>query len=203
MKQIIRLTENDMHNIVEQVIKKALDEHSIGLVGRHQAAADNLKNRYRLGQRFRKQPNGRKQNNKVRFDIAKQQIKQEIMDEFIKEFGEEGVNLTCSCWYYNTYAYEFTFHLKGIEQINTRNFSIYGDIISVDDSKLAQTLKSALVPKELMNIVLVYNFANRALSFTSKKNGLVIKPEDEGEDGWSRLLGLVGDFNSAFMRIAR
>lgn len=114
------------------------------------------------------------------------------MDEFVKEFGQEGVNLTCSCWYFKTYAYEFTFHLKGIEQINTRNFSIYGDIVGVDDSHLAQTLKSTIVPKELTNVVLVYNLANRTLSFTTKRSGLVIKPEDEGVDGWSRLLGLVG-----------
>ena len=203
MKQLIRLKESDLHNIVRRVIEEALDEHDIGLVGRHQAAADNLKNRHRLGQRFRRLPNGRIQNNKVRFNTAKQQIKQEIMDEFIKEFGQEGVNLTCSCWYFKTYAYEFTFHMRGIEQINTRNFSIYGDIVNIDDSNLAQTLKGAIVPKELMNVVLVYNLANRTMSFTSKKSGLVIKPEDEGEDGWSRLLGLVGDFNSAYMKIAR
>lgn len=143
------------------------------------------------------------QDNKDRVKTAKQQIKQEIMDEFVKEFGQDGVNLTCSCWYYKSYVYEFTFHLKGIEQINTRNFSMYGDIIDVDDSHLAQTLKSTIVPKIMTNIVLVYNLANRTLNFTTKKSGLVIKPEDEGKDGWSRLLGLVGDFNSAYMRIAR
>ena len=39
--------------------------------------------------------------------------------------------------------------------------------------------------------------------FTSKKSGFIIKSEDEGEDGWSRLLGLVGDFNSAYIKTAR
>lgn len=71
MRQIIRLTETDLHNIIRQVINEALDEHGMGLVGRHQAAADNLKNRYRLGQRIRRQPNGRVQNNKDRFNTAK------------------------------------------------------------------------------------------------------------------------------------
>ena len=128
----------------------------------------------------------------MRKNTARQQIKQGIMDEFVKEFGQEGVNLTCSCWYFNTYAYDFTFHSKGIEQINTRNFSIYGDIVAVDDSYLAQTLKSTIVPKKLTNVVLVYNIANRTLSFRTKRSGLVIEPEDGGSDGWSRLLGLVG-----------
>ena len=203
MKQVIRLTESDIHGIVKQIINETLNEHGIGLVGMHQAAADNLKNRHRLGQRHRRLPKGKIQNNKERFNKAKQQIKQEIMDEYLKEFGEEGVDLTCSCWYFKSYAYEFTFHLNGIEQINTHNFSIYGDILDIDASNLAQTLKSAIVPKQLTNVVLVYNLANRTISFTTKKSGLVIKPEDEGETGWSRLLGLVGDFLSAYMKIAR
>ena len=115
MIQVIKLTESDIHSIVRQVINEALNEHGMGLVGMHQAAADNLKNRHRLGQRFRRQSNGRIQNNKERFNKAKQQIKQEIMDEYIKEFGEEGVDLICSCWYFKSYAYEFTFHLNGID----------------------------------------------------------------------------------------
>jgi hypothetical protein len=31
MKQIIRLTESDLHNIVRRVIEEALDEHGVGI----------------------------------------------------------------------------------------------------------------------------------------------------------------------------
>lgn len=68
MKQVIRLTESQLHKIVKQVINETLNEHGIGLVGIYQAAADNLKNRYRLGQRHRRLPNGIIQNNKERFN---------------------------------------------------------------------------------------------------------------------------------------
>ena len=202
MKQVIKLTEHDLHRIVKQVITEGVDE-DIHRIGMHQGAADNVRNRYRLGQRTRIRPNGIKQNNKKRYNDAKIKIKQEIMEEFVDTFGQNGVDLVCSCWYFKSYAYEFTIHVNGIEQINTHNFSIYGDIISVDDSSLAQTLKSAIVPKTLQNIVLVYNFANRNISFTTKKSGLVIKPEDEGATGWSKLLDLVGRFNAGYLKIAR
>ena len=202
MKQVIRLTESDIHRIVKQVIAEAVEE-DMHRVGMHQGAADNVRNRYRLGQRIKIRPNGTIQNNKKRYNDAKINIKQEIMNEFIETFGQDGVDLVCSCWYFKSYAYEFTIHVRGIEQINTHNFSIYGDIIDVDDSNLAQTLKSAIVPKVLQNIVLVYNFANRNLSFTTKKSGLVIKPEDEGTTGWSKLLDLVGRFNAGYLKIAR
>lgn len=116
---------------------------------------------------------------------------QEITKEFVKEFGQEGVNLMCSCWYFNTHAYDFTFHARGIEQINSHTFSIYGDIIDIDDEYLAQTLKPIIVPKKLMDVGIVYNMENRTLRFTKKKSGLVIEVDDNGEDGWRRLLKLV------------
>lgn len=203
MTNKILLTESDLHRIVKQVIRETVDEHGMGMIGAYQATADNLRNRYRLGQKERKLSNGQIQNNKSRFISATQNIKQEIMKEFYNTFGENGVTLSCSCWYFKSYVYEFEVHVRGIEQINTRNFSIYGDITSVDDSLMAATLKSTLVPKKLNDIVLVYNFANRSLSFTSKKSGLVIKPEDEHSDGWFKLLGLVGEFNAAYTKMAR
>lgn len=50
MKQIVRLTENDIHRIVKQIITETLDEHGMGLVGAYQAAQNNLKSRMRQGQ---------------------------------------------------------------------------------------------------------------------------------------------------------
>lgn len=126
-----------------------------------------------------------------------------IQEKFIETFGAEGANLSCMCWYYKTSAYDFTFHMKGIEQINTHDFSIIGDIIDVDDANLAPSLKNVIVPKVLNNVVLVYNLANRTLSFTVKKSGLTIKPYDNENGGWVKLLGLVGKYNAGFMKLAR
>lgn len=126
-----------------------------------------------------------------------------IREKFIETFGNNGADLSCMCWYYKTSAYDFTFHMKGIEQINTNNFSIIGDIVSVDAEDLAPSLQKAIVPKILNNVVLVYNLANRTLSFTTKKSGLTIKPFDNGSDAWSKLLGLIGKYNAGFMKLAR
>lgn len=114
------------------------------------------------------------------------------MEEFIKTFGQDGVNLSCSCWYFESYAYEFTIHVRGIEQINDDNFSFYGDIIDVDDSTLAETLKARIVPKRLQNVVLIYDFGKRQIRFRTHKSGLVINPLDNGENGWTNMFGLVG-----------
>lgn len=114
------------------------------------------------------------------------------MEEFKEKFGENGVDLVCSCWYHESFAYEFTIHVRSFEQINTLNFSIYGDIINIDDENLANSLKKAIVPKILNNIVLVYNLTDRSLRFTTNKKGLVIKPEDDGTIGWVKLLDIVG-----------
>lgn len=117
-------------------------------------------------------------------------------EEFIKTFGQDGVNLSCSCWYYGTSAYLFTIHVRGIEQINAQNFSFYGDIIDVNDSGLAETLKARIVPKKRQNVVLVYNIGKRQMRFRTPKSGTVINPLDGGENSWSKLLGLVGKINA-------
>lgn len=127
----------------------------------------------------------------------------EIMEDFVSTFGRNGVSLSCSCWYFKSYAYEFEIQVNGIEQINTRNFSIHGDIISIDTTPTPGTLMSTIVPKKLNDIGLVYNFANRSMNFTSKKSGLVIKPEDEDSDGWLKLLGMVGKYTAAYIKVAR
>ena len=118
--------------------------------------------------------------------------RQEKMDEFVKEFGQEGVSLMCDCWYFNTSAYEFTFQAKRLEQTGSHSFSIFGDIVAITDFYLAQLQESTIVPKKKENVVLVYDIDNRELRFAKKISGLTISPNDNGEDGWSRLLGVVG-----------
>lgn len=175
----------------------------MGLVGAYGAANNNLQNKMRLGYNRQVKPNGKIVTNKDRLVAAKTRLKEMIQEKFIETFGADGADLSCMCWYYKTSAYDFTFHMKGIEQINTNNFSIIGDIVSVDAEDLAPSLQKAIVPKILNNVVLVYNLANRTLSFTTKKSGLTIKPFDNGCDAWSKLLGLIGKYNAGFMKLAR
>ena len=119
------------------------------------------------------------------------------MDELIKESDLEGLYLSCSCWYHNQHEYEFTLRLNGISQINTRNFTISGDIMEIDDTGLIQSFRDRIVPKKLLNVILVYNFEDRTMKFEKKMSGLVIKPEDGGERNWSTLLEFVGRYYSA------
>ena len=113
-------------------------------------------------------------------------------EEFTQVFGLGGVNLTCSCWYYNSYAYDLTFQATGLKQIDFNNYSIVGEITDVDDSFLADTLKSRIVPKNLLSVSLVYNLTNMSMRFSSRIAGLVIKPDDDGSDGWAKVLRLIG-----------
>lgn len=119
------------------------------------------------------------------------------MAELIKESDLVGLYLTCSCWYHNQHVYEFTLRLNGISQINTRNFTISGDIMEIDDTGLIQSFRDRIVPKKLLNIILVYNFEDRTMKFEKTMSGLVIKPEDGGERNWSTLLEFVGRYYSA------
>ena len=204
MRQIIRLTESDLHNIVKQVIKETLDEHDMGLVGAYQASQNNLKDRIRKGQRDKLvRPNGTVKSNKERLKNAKQRLKAMIQEEFIKTFGEEGTNIDCTCFYRKNHAYDFTFHLKGIEQINPHDFSIIGDILDVDDETLPISLKNVIVPKRTENVILVYNLAKRSISLTRPISGLVIYPYDNGSDSWRKLLSIVGKFIEGLIGTAR
>lgn len=203
MKRTINFTESDLQRIVKQVISEAINEHEMGLVGAYAGAQENLRTKIRLGNKRTIRPNGNVRKNKSHLDDSKINLKKMIQEEFIKIFGEHGVDLDCMCWYYKSTAYDFTFHMKSIEQINTQNFSILGDITNVDDSNLAPSLKKAIVPNVLTNVILVYNLANRTISFTNKKSGLTIKPYDNETDGWSKLLSLIGKFNAGFMKFAR
>ena len=126
-----------------------------------------------------------------------------IQEEFEKTFGKEGTNIDCTCFYRKNHVYDFTYHLKGIEQINTHDFSIIGDIIDFDDNTLPISLKNTIVPKITTNVVLVYNIAKRTISFTTTKSGLVIYPYDNDSDSWRKLLGLVGKFIAELIHIAR
>lgn len=93
--------------------------------------------------------------------------------------------------------------MKGIEQINTHDFSIIGDIVDIDKDGLAPSLEHALIPSQRTNVVLVYNLANRTISFTRKKNGLTIKPFDGNNNSWGNLLKLIGLYNAGLMKFAR
>ena len=203
MKRIVKLKERDITRIVKQVLTETIEEYGMGLAGAYGASRENLKNKMRLGYLQQVKPNGKTIQNHTRISNAQKRLKEMIQEKFIETFGTEGVDLSCMCWYYKTSAYDFTFHMKGIEQINTHDFSIIGDIINVEDDDLAPSLQNALFPKIKNNVVLVYNLANRTLSFTVKKSGLTIKPYDNGSDAWSKLLGLVGKYNAGFMKIAR
>lgn len=204
MKQVIKLTEIELHNIIKQAINEALNEHEMSLVGAYQAAQNNLKMRIKGGQRDKLvRPNGKVESNKDRIRNAKLKIKEMIQEEFIKTFGKNGANLECTCFYRKNHVYDFTFHLKGIEQINTHDFSIIGDIISIDDDTLPISLKNAIVPKMTINVVLIYNIAKRTISLTRPISGLVIYPYDNDSDVWRKLLGLVGKFIEGLISTSR
>ena len=204
MKQIIRLTESDLHNIVKRVIKEAIDEHGMGLVGAYQAAQNNLNNRMKIGKRNKLvRPNGRVESNKERIRNAKIRLKAMMQEEFNKTFGDEGTNIDCMCFYYKNHVYNFTYHLKGIEQINTHYFSIIGDIIDVDDETLPMSLKNTIVPKSTDNVVLKYNLAKRTITLTRPISGLVIYPYDNESNSWRELLGLVGKFIDGLIGTSR
>lgn len=106
------------------------------------------------------------------------------------EPGLEGLRLLCSCWYYD--QYEFVLLLKRIGSISPRSFTIFGDIIEIDYTCMAKSLKQRLIPKITNNVTLVYNIGNRSMRTIPPINGLEIKPDDNGEDGWSKVLGYVG-----------
>lgn len=126
-----------------------------------------------------------------------------IQNEFIKTFGNEGFYLLCTCWYYKTYAYEFTYHVRGIEQKNANNFSMIGDIIDVDADDVAPSFKTAIVPKHMENVAIVYNFSKGTLNFTTRKAGLVIKADDNGSSNWGKLLEMMALYKAGYSKIAR
>lgn len=115
-----------------------------------------------------------------------------MQEEFGKAFNNEGVELFCSCSYFNNYVCDFTFHAKGINQINTHDFAIVGDIVDVDEDVIHVTLRRRVLPSNRQNVTLVYNISRRCMNYSAKKIGLSIEPDDNGENGWRTLLGIIG-----------
>lgn len=115
-----------------------------------------------------------------------------MLEEFGKAFNNEGVELLCSCSYFNNYVCDFTFHAKGVNQINTHDFVIVGDIVDVDEDVIHVTLRRRVLPSNRQNVTLVYNIYQRRMNYSAKKIGLSIEPDDNGENGWRTLLGIIG-----------
>ncbi len=120
--------------------------------------------------------------------------------ELERTFGEEGTNLECTCSYYGSFVYDFIFHLRGIEEMNSSSFCLVGDISEIDDNALPESLKKRIVLKKRNNIELIYNIGNKNLSFHPGISGVTIYPENNGMDSWCKLLGLVGDYISGLMK---
>lgn len=115
-----------------------------------------------------------------------------MQEEFNKAFSNEGVELLCFCSYFNNYVCDFTFHAKGINQINTHDFAIVGDIAEVDEDVIPVSLRRRVLPSNRQNVTLVYNISQRCMNYSTKKIGLTIEPDDNGENGWRTLLGIIG-----------
>ena len=56
-----------------------------------------------------------------------------LEEEFIKTFGEDGMEIDCSCYYHGSPVFDFTFRVRSIVEIDMRHFSINGDIVEIDD----------------------------------------------------------------------
>lgn len=118
-----------------------------------------------------------------------------MQEEFGKVFNNEGVELLCSCSHFDNYVCDFTFHAKGIDQIDIHNFAIIGDIVEVDEDVIPVSLRRAILPSNRQNVTLVYNISRRSMNYSAKKIGLTIEPDDNGENGWRSLLGIIGKFH--------
>ena len=126
-----------------------------------------------------------------------------LEEEFIKTFGEDGMEIDCSCYYHGSPVFDFTFRVRSIVEIDMRHFSINGDIVEIDDETMPETMKKRIVPKIVNNVVLVYNLEERCLSFRPRKSGLTINPVDNGKASWSNLLGIVGSYIAELIRTGR
>ena len=123
-----------------------------------------------------------------------------LEEEFIKTIGEDVADIDCSCYYLGSPVFDFTFHVRGIVEIDMRHFSIIGDIIEFDDEGIPETLKKRIEPKMVNNVVLVYNLEERCLSFRPRKSGVTIYPFDNDKDSWCNLLGIVGNYIAELIR---
>lgn len=203
MGKVIRLTENDLKHIIESTVTQVLNESGIGLIGARNAALSNLRKRIALGVKTRRLPNGRVEDQQKRYDDREESMKADINKKFIEEFGSDGLVLPCSAWYFGNPIYGFHFTVKGIEQINTHNFSFIGDMVVDNIDAVPETLRSAVIPREGEGVILVYTFAKREMKFTRRKTGLTLTPHSDGTSGWAKLLKFVGQYNDGYTMIAR
>ena len=162
-----------------------------------------MRKRITLGVKTRRFPNGHVEDQQKRYDDREESMKADINKKFKEEFGEDGITLPCSAWYFGNPVYGFHFTVKEIEQINTHNFSFVGNMVVDNIDAVPETLRSAVIPRDGEGVILVYTFAKREMKFTRRKTGLTLTPHSDGSSGWARLLRFVGTYNDGYSMIAR
>ena len=63
-----RINESELRDLIEESVRRVLNESGIGLIGARNAAMANLKKRIGLGVKRRYRPNGEKEDQQERYD---------------------------------------------------------------------------------------------------------------------------------------
>ena len=198
-----RINESELRDLIEESVRRVLNESGIGLIGARNAAMANLKKRIGLGVKRRYRPNGEKEDQQERYDKRESSMREDINRLFKEEFGDKGLILPCSAWYFGNPLYGFHITVKSIEQINAHNFSFNCEMTVDNMDAIPETLAPFVLPKDMSNVILVYTFSKRELRFTRKKVGLTMTPHNDGTTGWSRILKFVGTYNEGYSILAR
>lgn len=78
-----------------------------------------------------------------------------------------------------------------------------GDIVDVDEDEIPASLRRTITPSNKENVILVYNLSRRTMNYKNKRTGLSIKPDDNGTDGWRKVLRIIGIFHIKFIENVR
>lgn len=126
MKQLIRLTESDLHNIVKQVINEVIDEGSI-TTGNHRRLLDKLKKEYDTGTNpTRTYPNKIVDNNERVQNGLK--LHHSILGmDVINEIGQDAY-LTFDLYMDDKLYAIFKYTLTNVKDINDKRIYLRGNV---------------------------------------------------------------------------
>lgn len=120
---------------------------------------------------------------------------------FIEQLNRGDIVLPFSVEVNRSFVYNFNFSLKRIEAVDTKGFSILGDILVTRTIGCPESFLNEFCPKDRMNVVLKYDSLSGNIRFVKNPRGLFIRPalSDNGlmNNWWNGLLRCTAELKSA------
>jgi hypothetical protein len=132
MKQLIKLTESDLHSIVKQVINEAIEETDVVRLGKKSGLARKCQQAYDNGSIHKIRPNGSVESNNKRA-MNSRVSSSELTQSFKELLGNNEPILYLNVMSFQEWLGQAVFQIEEIQQVDYDGIVMNGKYINQDD----------------------------------------------------------------------